>query len=150
MRKIAFLGSRTWQDAQRVSLQINECFSEHGQFMLVSGGAEGVSKVAEETAKEFGIPLLSLRPVQIGPDEYGVDEWRIFRGRAQIVREKLTFADWKSAAFWRSLLITDRVDEGYAFWDGYTPGTWHEIDMFQAADKKLVVANLRLENGGLK
>jgi hypothetical protein len=150
VKKIAFLGSRTWQDAQRVALQVNSCFTEHGQFILVSGGAEGASKVAESTGHEFGLPVISFRPVQLSPEEYAVDEWRMHRGRVQIVRHEPTFAEFKGAAWFRSMYVADRSDEGYIYWDGYSPGTAHEIDMFQGRDKKIVVANLRLENGGMK
>lgn len=150
MRKIAFIGSRSWTDPDSIGLQINECFIEHGAFMLVSGGVAGACKIAEETAREFGIPIISFRPVQIDPFRYGVDECRFYRGKVEVVRWEITWADYGSAAAYRSLLIAERADEGYAYWDGYSRGTDWEIEAFQAAEKQLVVKNLRIERGAPK
>lgn len=150
MKKIAFVGSRNWQDAQRVAIQVNECFKEHGAFIIVSGGADGASHTAEQTGMEFGFPVISFRTVQIQPGEFGVDEWRLYRGRGDIVRHEITWATWASAAWFRGLLIAERADEGFAYWDGYSRGCAGEIDAFTASDTKLTVANLRLEQGGRK
>lgn len=150
MRKIAFVGSREWTDAESIGLQINACYGEHGAFILVSGGAKGACHMAETTALEFGIPLVSFKPVQIDPERYGVDECRFYRGKVTAHRLDITWADWGSAASYRSMMIADRADEGYAYWDGYSRGTSFEIECFQAEAKPLIVKNLRLERGAPK
>lgn len=147
MKKIAVIGSRKWASPQDVALKVNELFTEHGQFILVSGGADGASHVAEQTAMEFGMPVISFRPVKL-PDlgyypQYGVDEWRLFRGSGEIVHHHApTWATWDGAAFFRSMLIAERADFGYAFWDGHSHGTGTEIDLFFAADTPLEVIKI--------
>lgn len=143
MRKIAVLGSRNWPRMQDVALKVNEIYNaEGGQYILVSGGGpEGSTNfVAEATAAEFGLPIVSFRPVQlppVGTDEvYGVDEWRLFRGRGEIVHHhEPTWADWQSAAGFRSMLAVERAEAGVIFWDGYSRGAAEEIDYFEASGK---------------
>lgn len=136
------LGSRNYPRMQDVSLKVNELYGRHGMFILVSGGGQQGSTnfVAEATAAEFGIPVISFRPVKLpdfGTDEqYGVDEWRLYRGRGEIVHHHHpSWADWHSAAGFRSLLAVERADEGVVFWDGRSHGAAEEIDYFKAADK---------------
>lgn len=126
---------------------MNACFNEYGKFILVSGGADGASKVAEATALEIGIPVISFRPVQISSDEYGIDEWRLYRGQGEVIRFGLGFADFKGAAFFRSWLMADRADEGFAYWDGYSGGTRTEIALFEDRGTPCAVVNLRYEKG---
>lgn len=145
MKKIAFLGSRGWTDLQAVALKVNEVFTEHGQFILVSGGADGPSKVAETTAAEFGLPVISFRPVQIAGGQteeavYAADEWRMYRGGGQVIHHRHpTWMDWTSAAGFRSMLIAERAEFGFAWWDGRSHGTSYEIDCFANAGKPLEV-----------
>lgn len=147
MKKIAVFGSREWPRLQDVALKVNELFEKHGEFILVSGGATGASTVAEQTGMEFGMPVISFRPVQLAPvgfdPQYGVDEWRLYRGSGKIVNHyDPTWADWSSAAGFRSMLMAERADFGYAFWDGHSAGTGHEIGLFETANKSLEVIGL--------
>lgn len=143
MRKIAVIGSRGFPSADAPALKVNELYGEHGQFILVSGGAAGPSTVAEKTALGFGMPVISFRPVKLltgANDEYGVDEWRLFKGAGTIVHHNApTWATWDGAAWFRGLLIAERADEGFAFWDGRSRGTAFEIDAFAAADTPLEI-----------
>lgn len=150
MKKVAFVGSRKWHDAQAVALKVNEVFEREGVFILVSGGAEGASKVAEATAHEFGFPVISFRPVKLKgdlttADEYGVDEWRLHRGKGKIVHHHHpTWATYDSALAFRSWLLADRADEAVAFWDGRSPGTSFEIDLLEG--RKIPLEVIKLEN----
>ena len=121
---------------------MNELYSQHGSFILVSGGGlPGTPNfVAETTAAEFGLPVISFRPVKLpdyGVDEqYGVDEWRLYHGRGEIVHHhEPSWVDWSSAAGFRSMLAVERVEEGVVFWDGHSRGAGEEIDYFAAAGK---------------
>lgn len=151
MRKIAFIGSRKWHDAQAVALKVNEKFNEHGPFILVSGGAEGASTVAEVTAQEFGMPVISFRPVKLSgdittEDTYGVDEWRLHRGRGQIVHHHdPTWATYAAALHFRSWLLADRAQEAVAFWDGFSRGTAFEIELFEGRKIPLEVIKAGVE-----
>lgn len=127
-----------------MALKVNELFGEHGQFILVSGNADGPSKTGEATAMEFGFPVISFRAVKLLPvnydDQYAVDEWRLYRGKGQIINHhEPTWADMTSALGYRSLLIAERADAGVAFWDGHSRGTAEEIDYFAAAGKPLEI-----------
>lgn len=145
MKKIAILGSRQWGDAQAVSLLVNTLFNAYGAYILVSGGSDGVCKVAEVTAQEFGFPVISFRPVKIGgdlttEDSYGVEEWRLYRGKGEIIRHyEPSWADYSSAAHYRSWMIADRCDEAHIFWNGSSPGTSFEIDLLEGREKLVQV-----------
>jgi hypothetical protein len=140
VKKHAVIGSRDWQDHQAVALYVNQRYAEWGNFILVSGGASGPSTTAEQTALEFGMPVISFRPVQLEAridrePEYGVEEWRLHRGTGQVIRHEITFADFASAANYRSLLIAERAEDGMAFWDGISRGTGFEIEAFAIEGK---------------
>lgn len=145
MKKIAFIGSSKWQHPDAVAFKVNEMYNEHGQFILVSGGADGASRVAEQTGMAFGMPVISFRPVKRATglrdsDIFGVDEWRLFRGNGQIIHHDFpTWATWDGAAWHRGLLIAERAEFGFAFWDGYSRGTAREIDAFVAEGKELEI-----------
>jgi len=128
LRKIAILGSRKWHDPDPV---ISEIASVAEPFILYSGGAPGVSTIAEQYAISAGIPVCSLRPVEIDYETFVVEEWRIRDGHGRIIRHPETWADWKSAAGYRSWLISERATECIAFWDGYSMGTKWEIEFFR-------------------
>jgi hypothetical protein len=141
MKKIAVFGSQSWQDQQVVADRIDALYQEHGRFVLVSGGAKGASKFAEAAALGRNLPVVSFRPVKLKgaidiADEYGVDEWRLFNGAGQIVHHyHPTWADWESAANFRSWLMADRGDQAVAFWDGFSRGTAFEIELFEGREK---------------
>lgn len=146
VKKIAVIGSRSGINPQSVALKINELYAEHGAFILVSGGGNpgSVNFVAEQTAIEFGIPMISFRPKRL-PDygvdaQYGVDEWRIHRSAGTVIRiAEPAWADWKSAAQYRSLLIVERASEAVAFHHNDSRGTAFEIEMFEKAGKPVEV-----------
>jgi len=145
VKKVALFGSRKWPLTHPHSFWIEDAietiYQQHGQFVLVSGGAEGASQFAEQTAMDRGLPVVSFRPVKLKgaidvPDEYGVDEWRLFNGAGQIVHHYApTWANWESAAFFRSWLMADRGDQAVAFWDGFSRGTAFEIELFEGREK---------------
>lgn len=149
MIKHAVIGSREGVAPQTVSLKVSELFEKHGEFILVSGGGPNgsVNFVAEQTALEFGIPVLSFRPKRL-PDynfdpQYGVEEWRLHRGKGNVILHDISFADWSSAAHYRSLLIVERAAEATALRNaGWSPGTDFEIEMFTNAGKPVEVVKV--------
>lgn len=80
---------------------------------IVSGGARGADKLAEELAKQLGVPNIIMK------------------------------ADWdkwgKSAGFIRNIDMLNISDEVLAFWDRESKGTKHTIDN---ADKKGMVCQI--------
>ena len=128
MRKVAILGSRKWADGQ-VIIDAIDAIEE--PFILYSGGAMGASMIAEQHCISRAIPVCSLRPLEIDYETFVVEEWRIRDGHGRIVRHPETWADWKSAATYRSWILSERAGECIAFWDGYSHGTKWEIEFFR-------------------
>ena len=152
MRKIAVLGSRAWYDQQAVVSWIDTRYAVEGEFIIVSGGAKGACSAAEFQAQKMGLPVISIRPVTLQPfghdPQYGVDEWRFYRGAGKIIPHyEPTWADWHSAAHYRSILIAERADEAVIFWDGHSPGSSFEIDLFRSADKPYEVIRAEAKQG---
>lgn len=69
---------------------------------LVSGGAMGVDTLAEEYAKEHGLPIRIIRP-----------NYELFGKRAPLLRNRQ---------------IVECADLVVAVWDGQSPGTSYTID----------------------
>lgn len=146
MKKIAVIGSREGVNAQDVALKVNELFNEHGAYILVSGGGEpgSVNFVAEQTALGFGLAVISFRPTRLA-DYHSIDpqfaaiEWRLHRGSGTTIQHEPTWADWTSAANFRSMLIAERAEEAVAFHHDKSRGTAFEIELFGKADKAVEV-----------
>lgn len=138
MKKHAIVGSRQGVNPQDVALRVNQLFGLWGlDWILVSGGADGVCRAAEQTALAFGIPVISYRITQLGgfdkDDDFRVDEWRLHRGTGTVIHTEPTWADWQSATNYKALLIAERADSADAFHANDSRGTAFEIECFEFA-----------------
>ena len=108
--KIAIVGSRNWKDLLRIKKYIDMLDEET---VVISGGAMGVDRAAEQLAKMRGL------------------ETKIFP------------ADWKrygrSAGMRRNNDIVNEADCVVAFWDGESKGTYHTICLSAKAGKPLLI-----------
>ena len=99
--KIAVIGSRTFDDQVLLNKELSEVFSDED--CLVSGGAKGADKLAEDWCRERNFKC------------------------------EIIYPDWKkhgrSAAFKRNHTIIEKADSVVAFWDGKSKGTKHSIDL---------------------
>lgn len=77
--------------------------------LIVSGGAIGADKLAEEFSEEFDIPKKIFKP-----------EWEKYG---------------KSAGFIRNKKIVEASDIIFAFWDGISKGTKSTINLARESDK---------------
>lgn len=119
--KIAFVGSREFPDQSFVEKKVEEYLMEgwvdyvnkKPNHQLVSGGAKGVDRWAEDKARNLGTICW------IYPPDY------IKHG--------------KSACAIRNQAIVDDADLIVAFWDGTSPGTKMTIDMAIKANKPVNV-----------
>ncbi len=109
--KIAVIGSRTL-NIENIGAYIPEYCQE-----IVSGGAKGIDKNAEEYARRRGIKLTLFLP------EY-----------SQFGR----FAPLK-----RNQKIAEYADELIAFWDGHSKGTLYTINAFKLLNKKVTVIDIQ-------
>ena len=97
-KKIAVIGSRDFRDRRLM----REVLSKLTPFTLVSGGARGADRLAEEFADRNKLDKLIFLP------------------------------DWEthgnSAGYIRNVSIINNCDQVVAFWDGKSRGTRHSID----------------------
>lgn len=107
---VAIVGSRDFPDLDAVRRYV--CALPPGT-VVVSGGARGVDRVAEDEARSRGLV------VQVYPAD-----WQKYGRRAGAVRNKL---------------IVDRCTRVVAFWDGASPGTQITIRMAKAAGKPVEI-----------
>lgn len=108
--KIAIVGSRTFGDYDLLADTLDEFISKNGKpDKIISGGARGADNLAEIYAKEKGIQT------EIYP------------------------ADWntygKAAGYIRNSTIIQNCDVCFAFWDGQSRGTAHDIKLCEVFNK---------------
>jgi hypothetical protein len=109
MFKLAVVGSRTWKDWLTVRREINKLKPDE----IVSGGAQGVDRMAKDVADRDNFCYIEFLP-----------NWNKYGKRAGAVRNKQ---------------IVDYCDKLIAFWDGKSKGTKISIDMAEKAGKLLNV-----------
>ena len=105
--KIAVIGSRT------VEIDCLEEYLPRDTDELVSGGAKGIDRCAEEYARKNGIEITVFLP----------DYARYGRG----------------APLKRNERIAEYADCGIAFWDGSSRGTKYTVDCFRRLGKPIRV-----------
>ena len=118
MKTIAIVGSRTYGGSGKYDrfvryMDFYEPDAKNKIDYIISGGANGIDEYAEWYAKEKNIVIKVITP-----------EWKKYG---------------KSAGFKRNLLIIDEADEVYAFWDGHSKGTLHDINIAKIYGKKCTV-----------
>ncbi len=107
--KVAIVGSR--------SLDVNiDRHIPKETSLIISGGANGIDKLAEKYAKENNIPTLIIEP-----------EYSKYRKNAPLVRNKK---------------IVESADLIIAFWDGISNGTKDVINQANLLGKQIIVHNI--------
>ena len=112
--KIAVIGSREGFEDGDVMPNLNEFYdpSNPKQNTFISGGARGVDKIVENYAKELGIPIEIIRPINPA--------------------NKLDY-------LFRNIEILTKADMVVAFWDGKSRGTKFVIDYCKARGKPIKI-----------
>lgn len=126
-KKVAIVGSREYPDLERVKRFVRKLAEADPGATIVSGGARGVDKTAEDEGKKLGLVVDSLKADWNGPLR-------------------------KGAGYARNSTIVERCDVLAAFWDGASPGTLDTIGKAEKAGRKVAVydaAGSRV-NGGMK
>lgn len=111
--KLAIVGTRNFQDYDLLVRIVAKVKSPIDE--IVSGGARGADTLAERYAREHNIPM-KVFPAKW--DRYG-----------------------KKAGYTRNKEIVDYCDGLIAFWDGYSKGTKHSIDLCVETKKPYKVIN---------
>lgn len=117
--KIAIVGSRTFTDYLLLERCLSQVMETYTIDLIISGGAYGADALAERFAREKGIPTLIFKPDW---DKYG-----------------------KSAGYKRNALIVNEADVVVAFWDGFSRGTKHTVDLAEKLKKPVVVMTFNSE-----
>ena len=108
---IAIIGSRTFNDYERLKTTFEKLNTEYKFATIVSGGAKGADKLAEKIAEEFQIKMI------------------------------IFLANWekhnKKAGILRNFDIINNSDVVLACWDGQSKGTKHAIELTTKLNKKL-------------
>jgi len=108
--RVAIVGSRGYSRSDKVREYVLALPSDT---VVVSGGAAGVDSVAEITARKAGLKVDIYLP-----------NWATL-GR--------------SAGFQRNVTIVENCDRVVAFWDGYSKGTSHTINLAHMAGKEVTI-----------
>jgi len=108
--KIAVIGSRDYEHLDRVRYYVESLSPDT---TIVSGGARGVDKTAEETAKQCGLTVIIFHA---NWDKYG-----------------------KQAGMIRNADIIKHADKVVAFWDGSSSGTRNSINRAKKANKPIKI-----------
>jgi hypothetical protein len=114
--KIAVVGSRSFNDYEYMRARLDALYitvKDSRMLELVSGGARGADKFAEDYAVERKL-LMRVYPADW--DRYG-----------------------KSAGYKRNQQIVDYADIVVAFWDGQSKGTKHSIDLAVKQNKQVLI-----------
>src|SRR4051812_10396313 len=67
---VAVVGSRKWTMLIDVQRYVERIAQKHPRAIIVSGGAEGVDRTAEEAAAALGLDVISYRPYEYENMEY--------------------------------------------------------------------------------
>lgn len=110
MSNIAIVGSRTFNDYEKVKTELDK-YSDIQ--CIISGGARGADRLAARYARENQILLREYIP-----------NWK---------------RHGKSAGYRRNHDIIKDADIVIAFWDGESRGTKHSIRLAKEAKKTLVI-----------
>lgn len=108
--KIAIVGSRTYPNLKQVADFVADL--PEGT-IVISGGAIGVDRTAENAAKARGLQVISIKPSW---GKYG-----------------------RQAGFLRNTQIVEMADEIVAFWDGESRGTKDSIDKAMKLGKSVTI-----------
>ena len=108
--KIAIVGSRGFDDYGLMKEFILTNININDIEAVVSGGARGADALGEKFADEFGIEKIIFKAEW---DKYG-----------------------KRAGFIRNVDIIKNCDVCFAFWDGESHGTKHDLELCEEFKKK--------------
>lgn len=114
--RLAVIGSRTFTDYKKLEEVLDGYALLNPITEIISGGAKGVDKLAEQYSKARAIPI-KVYPAEW--DKYG-----------------------RSAGYRRNTLIVNNCDQVIAFWDGISKGTLHSITLAEKIGKEITVIRI--------
>lgn len=115
--KLAVIGSRDFEDKEKLFSILDKIDDKHKIECIVSGGAEGADSLGNEWAKERGKSAVIFYP---NWHPKGPGGQRMF---------------FKGAGFKRNIQIVDFADNIIAFWDGVSKGTQNTLELCKKKEK---------------
>ena len=138
---VAVFGSRGYPNRTQVEQFIDALWRAEPYDIIVSGGADGVDKIAESRWLAYGGQVVSFRPLRIEDfdrwQQWAIQKWHLGgpHPSVRIMDEEPTWADFHGAATYRNMLIAEIAHKGVAFHSGGSGGTASTIDAFVAEKK---------------
>lgn len=129
--RVAIVGSREGASLADVSGFLADLWRKYPDTILVSGGAGGVDKHAEDYWLQLGGRVESLRPVKDGAS-WRIELWELGgpEPRVSVLINELSFDSFKSAAIYRDILIAERAARTVAFFrPGFSRGAGFTADV---------------------
>jgi hypothetical protein len=115
--KIAVVGPRKGADLEAVEGFLRSLWLDPYEYIIVSGGAEGVDKTAEQTWLSLGGIVWSYRIRKKAEEHFVTEKWEL-GGEQPRVFELLGEPSWMdpvSALHYRSMIVADEADKIVAF-----------------------------------
>ena len=135
---VAVVGSRQGADLEAVKEFVHALHAKQPDTLLVSGGADGVDKVAEREWLELGGQVRSYRVRELGPQNFMVEQWDLGGpdSRCFVLVDHPSWANRMSAFFYRNMLIAEHSDRVVVFFRrGKSSGAGTTIDFAKAYGK---------------
>lgn len=128
---VAIVGSRHGADLEAVKGFVHALYAKQPDTLLVSGGADGVDRTAEQLWLELGGRVKSFRVREQAIDKFAIECWDLGgeQPRVYVMADEPTFIDRTSALFGRDSTIVEHSDRVVAFFRrGRSGGTQLTVD----------------------
>jgi predicted Rossmann fold nucleotide-binding protein DprA/Smf involved in DNA uptake len=136
--RVAIVGSRKHERLEEVRSFVSSLASKYPEALIISGGAQGVDSTAEQAARTVGLAVVSFRPTG-RDDRFYIQKWRLGTDSSITNLTEPTFADYRSAALYRDMLIANACDRLVAFHWKLSPGTAFTVSIAKDYGKPVYV-----------
>lgn len=130
--KICVVGSRKFNNYEHLKRNLDDLILDitpwRGEVTLLSGGAEGADKLAEQYAEETGLEITVFPAL-----------WHDLEAPGAVIRENHHGKYNVRAGFVRNQVMAEEADLVVAFWDGKSSGTKDMISRAKKLGKEVVI-----------
>ena len=133
---VGVVGSRDGANLEDVSAFMSALRRRDPSIVVVSGGARGVDRTAENMWIEMGGRVVSFRPVKVTENHWVIERLDLGPGiKGTRTVEEPSYADFTSAAVARNLLIASECDKLIVFQRDGSPSSGSSITAGFAKDQ---------------
>jgi predicted Rossmann fold nucleotide-binding protein DprA/Smf involved in DNA uptake len=129
---VAIIGSRDWKHLDQVRAFVSKLAAKYPDAIVISGGAAGVDRAAEEQADASGLGVLSCQVIAEQCELVHNERAHYLLG--QVALDYITLllqedhANAKAALLHRNTVIVQSATHVVAFWNRWSTGTLHAIN----------------------